>query len=315
MSLIKRVITVNISLNGDTFDGTNSDISITGLRTSAMIQSYSGSVGSFANQMSMRISGMSNRDMAKLSTLGFSSGVYTKNAITVLAGDEVSGMTQVFSGAIMYGNVNYNAMPDVGVDIVASATADLQFAPTAGSSFKGDMSVASMLSAIAANAHPPMGFVNNGVTAKLSNHAVGGVSQDQIEDICVAAGINWAKRPDANGLPTLYIWPQGKTIDDQIIDMSGATGMVGYPTYSFRGLDVTSLFNPSVQVGRQMKVTSTTPPPAANAPKQTPGMGQSPGANGTFYVWGVTHNLSSETVNGPWFTLINLGNNNTSARG
>jgi hypothetical protein len=315
VNMASKILQVQFALDGDTFDGSNNTITVSGLRTSCVVNSYNGSIGSFASNLSLSISGMANRDMAKLSTLGFSSGIYNKNLITVSAGDSLSSLVQVFAGGITYGNADYNAMPQARLDIVASAMASLQFAPVAASSFQGTLSVAAMIEAVGKACNPPMACVNNGVTATLSNHAVGGSGVDQIEDICQASGTQFKIANGPSGQPTIYLWPQGSTADAQVVSVNGSTGMIGYPTYSFRGLDVRSYFNPQLEIGRQVMVTSTTPPPAANAPQQTPGMGPSPGASGTFYVWGVTHNLSSETVNGPWETMVNLGNNNTSARG
>ncbi len=315
MTFIKRKIDIRMALNGDTFDGSNNTINLTGLRCHATIQSFIGSTGVYANTMSLRINGMKNADMAKFSTLGFSTGTYTKNLIDVYAGDDVYGMNLAFSGAITYGDINYNAQPDVGVDLVCSALANLQYAPIAASSYKGVMDVASMLQAICAASNPPLAFINNGVTAVLSNHAVGGTAKAQIEDICTAAGISYAV---TNG--TLFIWPLDGTKDAVLIEMDSSKGLVGYPRYNFRGLSLTSVFNPHIEVGRQMKVASSTPAPAANAPQQVPGQlaGHGPlqisGANGTFATIAATHDLASETPDGPWFTHVELASNAFNAR-
>jgi len=316
MTLLKRRIDVQIKINGDTFDGSNDTIMLSGLRVSALIHTFIGPTGTWADDATLRISGMKNADMAQLSTLGFTANNYNSpsgamNVISVFAGDDVSGMTLIFGGSITSGNVDYNAMPDVGVDLICNAMTILQFATIAGSSYKGAMSVATMLEAICKAVTPPLAFVNNGVTTKLTNHAVGGSALKQIKDICLAAGCFY-KVTGAAGNQTLSIWPSGANVDTQVIDLSSATGMVGYPCYSVRGINISCLYNPNIAVGRQIKVTSSTPAPAKNAPLQVPGTlpGQGPlqisGANGTFPVIAVTHNLASETPNGPWFTSAEL---------
>jgi hypothetical protein len=211
MAFIKRKIDVELSLNGDTFDGSNNVVRLTGLRISALIHEFLGGVGNWANDATLRISGMKNADMAHLSTLGFIAANYNSpsgkmNNIKVYAGDDDAGMSLVFSGGITSGNVNYNAQPDVGVDLVCSALADLQFQRVAPSSYKGAMDVATMLQAICDAATPPIGFVNNGVTSKLVNHAVGGSPKHQIEDICLAAGI-FSKFTNGTSGRMLTIWP------------------------------------------------------------------------------------------------------------
>ncbi|MFK2876884.1 baseplate hub protein [Rhodanobacter hydrolyticus] len=314
MSFIRRKIDVQIALNGDTFDGSNNIITLSGLRVNAVIHTFIGGTGGWASDATLRISGMKNADMAKLSTLGFIANNYNgasgqMNSINVFAGDDQAGMTLAFSGAITSGNVNYNAQPDVGVDLVCNALTGLQFQSIAASSYKGSMSVATMLQAICNAAG--MSFVNNGVTAMLSNHAVGGSPLKQIKDICLAAGIFY-KIENGPQAMTLTVWPSGSNADDTIIDVGPETGMVGYPQYSVRGINISCLYNPSIAVGRQINVTSSTPAPAANAPLQVPGTlpGQGPlqisGANGTFSVIGVTHELASEIPNGPWFTHSEL---------
>ena len=316
MAFIKRKIDVELSLNGDTFDGSNNVVRLTGLRVSALIHEFLGGVGNWANDATLRISGMKNADMAHLSTLGFIAANYNSpsgkmNNIKVYAGDDDAGMSLVFSGGITSGNVNYNAQPDVGVDLVCSALADLQFQRVAPSSYKGAMDVATMLQAICDAATPPIGFVNNGVTSKLVNHAVGGSPKHQIEDICLAAGI-FSKFTNGTSGRMLTIWPPGANADNTIINVGPDTGMVGYPQYSVHGINISCLFNPRIEVGRQINVTSSTPAPAANAPLQVPGTlpGQGPlhisGANGTFPVIAVTHDLASETPGGPWFTHVEM---------
>lgn len=297
-SFVERKINVQIALDGDTFEGSSNVIDLSGLRVQATIQSYSGSIGSFASQMQMRISGMKNADMAKLSTLGFSSATYTKNFIKVAAGDDVNGMAYVFSGGIVCGNVDYNSMPDVGIEIVASALANFQYNPIAANSWKGDQNVAAMLQSIALSAG--MKFQDGGVTAVLSNHAVGGTATEQIEDICTASGTQHQIKDG-----TLSIWPASSYQRSVIaLDVGPDTGMVGYPRYIMSGIEVTSLFLPTAEVGQQINVKSSTPAPAANAPH--PFGGAPAGANGSFYCFGVTHDLASQTLGGPWFTTLQL---------
>lgn len=293
MSMVRRRIDVQLALDGDTFDGSSNTLTLRGLRCQAAIRSYSGSTGSFASQLELTIFGMRGQDMAKLSTLGFSSGNYRKNLINLYAGDDNQGMSQVFSGGITFGDVGYNNMPEVGVTLVASALANAQYGSIAGSSYKGVMAVSTMLEGVAKAAN--LGFLNAGVDAKLSNHAVGGTAVDQVRDICRAANICYAIE---NG--TLTIWPKTGSRDSTVIEINPDNGMVGYPTYIVNGIAVVSTFKPDVEVGRTVNIRSSIPDPrVGDAPV--------PGANGQFYVWGVDHDLASEEPNGPWFTRLRLG--------
>lgn len=301
MSLIRRKIDVQIVLNGDTFDGSNDTITLTGLRVQATILSYEGGTTPAVAQAQMRISGMRGDDMAKLSTLGFESGTYIKNLITVTAGDDVNGMAQVFSGGITNATVDYNSQPDVGVDIIAFAGYWEKIKSVAGRSIKGTVDVADALSAICATAG--LTLINNGVTAKLSNHASSGTAMDQIADICYSAGIPWRVFGK-----TVSIWPKGGSADSTIIDMSPKNGMVGYPMYTAQGVDTVSVFNPAIEVGRRMKVSTSIPNLNPNAQRSFINKTAAiPGDDGTYSIFAVHHDLESETPGGKWFTRASLG--------
>lgn len=307
MSFLRRIITLKIALNGDTFDSAGNDtIQLSGIRCRATVKATTGGSTPYQGMAQVSLWGMLPDDMAKLSTLGLTCGVYNKNRIQVYAGDNSGANACIFDGGIYTAEVDYNAMPDVGVHLMAYETIGVALPPIAASSYKGSMSVANMLSAIASTAG--LSFVNNGVQAVLSNHAVGGSANDQIADICLASMTNYEIR---NG--TLTIWPQGASRDSTVINLSPNSGMVGYPMYTAQGIDVVSEFNPDIELGRQMNVTSSIPNPGPNAPVNPSGV--SPiGANGTFYIFDVVHDISSELPNGPWFTRASLGTVNTQVR-
>lgn len=303
MSFTERKISVKIALNSDTFDGSNNTIALDGLRCQATIQSTVGGSTPFQSNLQMRINGMRGEDMAKLSTLGLTQGLYIKNRIDVFAGDDDSGMAHVFGGAIFSGSVDYNAMPDVGVDLIASATTPAQMSVVAGSSYKGAMDVATMLKAIAASAKPPMNFQNVGVTASLSNHAVAGSTWDQIKDICLASGVSYGLIHETN---TLVIYPPAKSRDETVISIDANSGLVGYPMYSVRGINIVSIFNPNIEWGRKVKIVSSIPKPERGAPIRAIDASTPVGATGTFQAIDVTHDLSCQTPGGPWFTRVQL---------
>lgn len=307
-----RDLQVQLALNGSTFDGTNDVLTLRGLRAWATVQATCGGATPFMSQAQIRLDGLLGSDMAQLSTLGLTSGYYTKNAIQVAAvttqPNGTSSSTIVFAGSIFGAFVDYNSQPLVGVVLSCSSTFAAQLPGLAPSSYKGSVAAASMLSAICAAANPPLQFVNNGVTAVLSNHAVGGSAMDQIVDICLATLTNYTIENQV-----LTIWPQGQTRDATIITVSPSTGLKGYPMYSAQGVDVEMEFNPDVALGRQMTVQSSIPAPGPNAPTAPDGTNPI-GANGTFYIYDVTHELSSNVPDGPWFTKAKLGTSNTQLR-
>lgn len=306
MAFLRRRISVQIQLIGDTFDGDNDSLQLDNLRCTCRVQGTQGGSTSYQSQANVRLYGMLPDDAAKLSTLGLTAGTYQKTLIAIYAGDDANGMSQIFSGSIYGAFVDYNAMPDVGIEISASATANLQHAPIAATSFRGSANVATLLQAIANQAG--LAFNNAGVQAVLANHAIAGSAERQIAEICQASMTNYDL---SNG--ALTIWPQGGTRDSQIVQLGPDTGLVGYPQYSAQGIDVKCEFNPNALLGRQINVTSSIPKPGPNAPVIPQG---SPviGASGTFWIFDVFHDLSAELPGGPWFTHMKLGTVNTQAR-
>lgn len=308
MSFIERKIDIQIQLNGDTFDGSNSTLSLSGLRVTASIQTYSGSQSTFASNVQLRICGMRQSDMDKLSTLGYEATKFRQNTIQILAGDDQSGMSIVFTGGITGCYVDYNAQPDVGVEIIAYAGAQQQYQPIAGSSYKGVMDVATMIQGI--TAQMGLRFINNGVTSKLSNHAVGGTGMVQIWDIVKAAGIFANQSLDGS---TITIWPPGGSIDDTTIMISSQTGMVGYPMYANQGIEVVTLFNPTLQVGRWIQVDTSINNLNSTTQLKYGGQNAPQGENGRYYIWTIAHDISSQVANGPWFSRISAGTLETNA--
>lgn len=319
MSFTRRIINVTFKLadaNGSFDAAGNNSLTVKNLRSRATIQSTQGGPSAFLSQLSLQIWGMKNEDMASMSTLGLTQGIYTNSneqtQLIVQAGDQ-NGMVTVFSGVIYAAHVDYNQQPEVPLIIYASATQGLQLTQLAPSSYKGSFDVATMLQGICASAG--LTLVNHNVTAKLAHHCASGSAHNQIVDICQASGTCWGISPDGK---TLTIWPMGEMVDDsQPIELSPGQGMVGYPEYSVQGINVVSEFNPNIMYGKRITVQSSTPKPspksaAALAIKASGGGANTPiGASGTFYVNEVVHDLSCNLPDGPWYTRATLGNTDT----
>jgi len=100
---------------------------------------------------------------------------------------------------------------------------------------------------------------------------------------------NHARFPMVIENETVIIFPNNGFRDDRIVDVSPETGMVGYPSYWEAGFNVKCEFNPDLLNGRQVKLTSSIPK-----------------ANGILPVQVSTHELSTLTPDGAWFTTIKL---------
>lgn len=304
MSFVKRHLQYKIDLNqGGTpdnsapssFDNNSTSLGIDNIRSVASIQSVIGGDTAFGGRALLQLWGMKPSDMAQLSTLGFDQSKINKNKITVYAYDEGndSNPIEVFSGGIFVAHINYNAMPDVSLELECWASIGQQTQTVPGTSVQGSGDVATMLQGICAACDPPVTFNNKGVSAKLANPAHAGSPSDQISDICIAAGVPYTLQGD-----TLTVWNKDTNPDGVIIEISPEKGMIGYPEYTQIGIDVTMEFNPEVQLGRQLQILPSNvsnPPPV-------------PGVPGTFWINVVEHELSSELPDGPWFTHASVSN-------
>lgn len=305
MSFTKRGLAYVIQLNaGDATQGQSSDfqfdngantLNIDNLRSVVSCQSVIGGDTAFGGHALIQLWGMKPSDMAQLSTLGFDQTKIGKNVITVFAYDENNpgNQIQVFSGGIFVARINYNAMPDVSLELECWASINQQVQSIPATSIQGSGDVAAMLQGICTASNPPVIFVNKGVSAKLANPAYAGSQYQQIESICCDAGI-----PHTLQGGILTIWPNGANVDGVIIATGPDEGMVGYPEYTQIGLDVTMEFNPEAQLGRQLTIH------AASNGDQLP----VPGVPGTFWINTVTHDLSSQMPGGPWFTHASVSN-------
>jgi len=308
VSFTKRHLRYVIELNkgsnaqsgpGDTFDNGSNVLDLRDLRSVASIQSSVGGNTPFGSSGIIQIWGMKPSDMAQLSTLGFYLNRYNRNKITVFAYDDdnLPNASQVYVGNIYTARINYNAMPDVSLELECHATLDQQTQIISGTSASGTSDVASMLQGICAACIPQVTFVNKGVTAKLANHAVGGSPAHQIADICNAASVCYALQDD-----TLTIWNNNTNIDGVIVTTGPKMGMVGYPEYNMQGMDITMAFDPEVQWGRQISIVADDDAPPI------------PGVPGTYWINIAGHELSSEMPDGPWFTHASVSKMNMAGR-
>lgn len=311
MSFTKRHLQYIIKLNDgsfnlpsntqDTFENGATMLNLDGFRSVASIQTVQGGVSPFVGRALIQLWGMKPSDMAKLSTLGLDIARINKNALWVFAYDDgnFANAVQVFAGTIHTARLNYNAMPDVSLELDCYGAGDQQTQAIPATSVQGSGDVATMLQGICAACNPPVTLVNKGVSAQLTNPAYAGSPEQQIRSICLDTGTAYTLQGG-----TLTIWNSDQNIDGVTVDTGPDLGMVGYPEYSLMGFDVTMEFNQDVQVGRQLNIK------ASNSPNALP----VPGIPGQYFIRMVEHELSSEMPDGPWFTTAHVTAAGVSAR-
>jgi hypothetical protein len=137
-----------------------------------------------------------------------------------------------------------------------------------------------------------LAFENNGVAVQLPPGTYfHGSARNQAYACAGMAAINIVI--DNN---TLAIWPKGKTRGaNALVELSPTKGMKGYPTYTSKGIEVETLYNPAIKFGGTIQTTNS---------KRADGSSVLPAADGKWEVFTLEHNLESQTPHGSWFSLV-----------
>ena len=162
--------------------------------------------------------------------------------------------------------------------------------PAAPNSWAGAQNAEDLIASLAKT----IGFTFNNpqnVHAVVQNQYVYGSPMEQILKIIRA--VSFASSIENN---TITIYPNDGTRDNKIINISPQNGLVGYPTYYESGFIIKSEYNPEMLIGRKINLTS-----------------QIPKANGEWVIFEATHEISTLTPDGPWFTTVKLGNKGTNS--
>lgn len=262
------------SPNGET-------VNLKGLRCTATITNPGGN--SAFGQLQLRVYGMTLNQMNQYSSSGSNMVAVQDQSVTISAGNQDGILTQVFSGTLISSFIDLSSVPDVGFVCAAVAGYYNKAAPSAPNSYPGAQNAETIIKSLAES----IGYTfenANGAHAVVQNQYLSGSVVDQMQQVARAASL-----PLAIENKTVTIWPNDGTRDGVTIDLSAKTGLVGYPSYWEAGFTVVSEFNPIISIGRNINLTS-----------------ELPKANGTFPVQYVTHELSTLTPDGPWFTISKL---------
>jgi len=280
MTFVNRKINVTFQLGTGNFgeSGFNT-VKITGLRVHAsIVKTGDAAMGS----AELRIFGLMPDQLNSLTSIYQVQTLARQNTIIVEAGDDISGMSVIFQGQITIAQADLNSQPDSCLSVIAQAGLLYALQPGSPLSYPTTADAATILQNLAGQ----MGlqFENNGASVILATPYFSGSLRDQALACVRAAGINWIIDDKV-----LAIWPLGGSRNVTNIPLiSTDTGMVGYPSYSNIGVAVKTIFNPNIKFGGKIKIQSSL--------KQ---------ANGTWSVFGLSHELESELPGGQWFSNVN----------
>ena len=250
MSFTRKKINVTFKLQNGTFVETSSDTAkVTGLRVSFRMAQAGGIT---RDTIGLQIFGLTQSIMNQLATYGMPPNEQFNNHVTVEAGDDVSGMSLVFSGSIFQADADYSGAPDVAFNVVAFALQFEAVASVAPSSYAGKASVATIMGNLAAQLN--IKLENSGVTSSLTNPYFSGSLWDQVTACAKAANIN-AFYDSQNAV--LAIWPVNQSRQGNLFVVSPQTGLVGYPTFTVNGIRFRTEWSPGIVYGTRFLMKSS----------------------------------------------------------
>ena len=289
MAFSKKRIDVIFELANGNFEGGGNTYTATGLRISCSIQVMGG-----PQQANARIAifGLPLQVMNQLSNVGPKWAQAQPNNVTVMAGDETTGLQIVFQGSIYAAMVDATAMPHVAFLVEAKPGYYGQIKSAPALSFKGSSDVSTMMGQIASGLG--MTFENNNVTKRISNAYYSGSLVNQATQIARDAGISWIM--DRN---TLAICNPGEPRQGDAPLISPQTGLISYPLFNQNQIILKAFYNPNVKFMGSVEVKSDITP-----------------ANGTWLVTSLTYELEAEMPKGKWhMDIIGIVTGNTVAGG
>ena len=256
-------------------------LKLEGLRCAAVITNPGGN--SAFGQLQLQVWGMTLDQMNEYSSTGSNMVAVQDQSVTVTAGNQNGSLNQVFSGTLISSFIDLSNVPDVSFVCAAVAGYYNKAAPSAPNTYEGSQKAEDIIKSLTGQ----IGYTfenKNGATAVVQNQYLSGSIIDQMQAVARAASF-----PMIIENKTVTIFPNNGTRDDIVVNLSAETGLVGYPSYWEAGFVVKSEFNPIITIGRIINLKS-----------------QLPKANGKFPIQYVTHELSTLTPDGPWFTTSKL---------
>lgn len=282
MTFVMREISLTFRLaRGEKLaDGESDTLTLAGHRCEAIIENPGGNLN--LGRLQLRVYGMKLADMNKFSTNHVLPLVVRGDSVSLSAGDAASGMKRVFEGTITSACVNYQGMPDIAFDVYAQSGFLYQVKDAAVNSLAGEVDVATLIESLAKQ----MGyaFKNNGVNVKLSNPYLHGTLIEQLLSVTEAARI-----PCSIENETVTIWPNDGSVEGDVIQIGPGNGLVGYPSFTRTGIQISAEFRPEITLGRRVSLQTSVEK-----------------ARGEWYIQNFRHELSTVQPHGPWFSIVNL---------
>jgi hypothetical protein len=251
---------------------------LTDNRISARVQSNARQ----ATQANLKIWGMTLADMDAM-TAAWLDPTAIRNNIVVLEADSGDGFRPVFTGTILEAQPDFKSAPDVPFQILATIRYFQQIQIVEPLSYKGDVDIAVLGRYLAEKLE--MNYDQSpDVKATLTDPYFPGSLWTQLNSVCKAARVDYYFQGDK-----LVFAPISEAFDTKpAVVLSPDTGLLGYPVYTRRGLNVSAIFDPAFLCGTAIEIQNSLVK----------------GANGRWYPYMIEHALEAELPNGQWTSSL-----------
>lgn len=276
--LIARKMRITLTLAAGTFaTGANTYI-VTDLAMKASVEKLPWPDGGKA---SVEIVGLPLDVMEQLSTLAFKPFYRTRNYINIEAGDDRTGLRQIFAGTIATAGADFNSAPDVTFKIEGQVGFFGRIQAQGQTAIQGEQDAASFIRGQVETAG--FTFKNEGVTASLRNCVFSGSSMAQAQTAAGQIGAELIYDDDE-----AILMPTGGTRTGDAVTLSATTGLLGYPTISQSGIEIKTIFNPLLRFAGAVTLDTVVPK-----------------ASGTWRITKLSHKIAANQSNvGDWESHI-----------
>ncbi len=267
--------------NGDTFQTGQNTLAVAGLRIISETQ-FAG--GTYAPTCDMRVYGLLQSDMNKLTMLNFQPLGVQRNNVRLEASTDGLKWNEVFFGNIFESGPNYQSAPDVFLSVLGMSLYVDRIAPFAVSSYPTDstdvvQAISQIAKKIGVKVEP------NDASGTLSKPYLPNTAVEQINTLVAHANLDLYVEGGV-----IALTPKGVPRNTPTALLSPVSGLVGYPTLNNNGIKVTSYYRPDFRFGGTVRIEG------CDVPK----------ANGLWRICGQRHVLESERPGAQWLTHLDL---------
>lgn len=276
-SFIKRRLQVRLTLAKGSFGGGNTVV----IEDHAMRVSVEKLGPPDFAKASVEIFGMNLNDIEQLTSLSFHPFKLTRNYINIFAGDDVSGLSQIFAGSITAANGDLSGCPEHKLKIDAEVGFWGRVTAQGPNVINGTQAAASFIETQATKAG--MTFSNEGVSDALKNCVFSGSPVEQARQAAKQIGADLLIDDDE-----MILLPRQGNRKGNAVLLNKDSGLLGYPAITSNGIECKSIFNPAFRFAGLFVLESIVPK-----------------ASGTWRVIKLTHKLSAnDPSDGSWESSI-----------